>query len=148
MTARTDTRDRILAIADRHLMRRGYHAFSFADIAQELGIKPAAVHYHFPTKPELVIAVIQAYARRFEAWSASVADAPPADRLCGYFEIGRLVASDGRVCPPIEPTSALMTESVTFTSGPPWPLSPCWPRAPCRPSCTPPPLRARACGPS
>ncbi|HMV69589.1 MAG TPA: TetR/AcrR family transcriptional regulator [Myxococcota bacterium] len=99
MTSRSGTRDRILAIADRHLMRHGYHAFSFADIASEIGVKTAAVHYHFPTKPDLVITVIQAYARRFEAWSASVAAAPAADRLCGYFEIGRLVAADGRVCP-------------------------------------------------
>ena len=99
MTPRTDTRARILAIAEGHLMRRGYHAFSFADIAQELGIKPAAIHYHFATKPELVCAVIQAYARRFDRWVAAVEGLSAADRLTGYFEVGRLLVSDGRVCP-------------------------------------------------
>ena len=99
MTPRTDTRSRILALAERHLMRRGYHAFSFADIAKELGIKPAAVHYHFATKPELVSAVIQVYGRRFDRWVSAVEGLSPAERLTGYFEIGRLIVADGRVCP-------------------------------------------------
>src|SRR3972149_2457769 len=46
--------------------------------------------------------------------------------------------SDGRVCPPIEPTSALMTESVTFTAGPPPPPLQ-KPPAPLAPLARPPP---------
>lgn len=99
MTERSDTGNRVLGIAERHLMRRGYHAFSFGDIAKELGIKPAAIHYYHPTKPDLVNAVIRAYGARFEAWVWATRQDPPADRLAGYFEIGRLVAADGRVCP-------------------------------------------------
>jgi TetR/AcrR family transcriptional regulator, transcriptional repressor for nem operon len=99
MLDRPDTRRRILAIAERHLMRRGYHAFSYGDIATELGIKAAAIHYHFPAKTDLVRAVIQAYGARFAAWVQHTATAGPAERLTGYFEIGRLIAMDGRVCP-------------------------------------------------
>ena len=39
MSAPRQTKCRIMAIAERHLMRRGYHAFSYADIASELGFK-------------------------------------------------------------------------------------------------------------
>lgn len=99
MLDRPDTRGHILAIAERHLMRRGYHAFSYGDIATELGIKSAAIHYYFPAKTDLVCAVIQAYGERFAAWVQHTATATPAERLAGYFEIGRLIAQDGRVCP-------------------------------------------------
>ena len=80
-------------------MRGGYHSFSFADIARVLGVKPAAVHYYFPTKVDLAIAVVRSYGERFDGWSAASAEWPPARRLVGYFEIGRRFAEDGRVCP-------------------------------------------------
>ncbi len=99
MIDRPDTHRRILAIAERHLMRRGYHAFSYGDIATEIGIKSAAIHYYFPAKTDLVRAVIQAYGERFAAWVQHTAAFSPAERIAGYFEIGRLIALDGRVCP-------------------------------------------------
>jgi AcrR family transcriptional regulator len=99
MPERPPTRRHILAIAQRHLMRRGYHAFSYGDIATELGIKAAAIHYYFPAKTDLVLAVIRAYGARFDAWTTAMAEATAAERLAGYFEIGRLIAADGRVCP-------------------------------------------------
>lgn len=98
MSAPRQTRSRIMAIAERHLMRRGYHAFSYADIASELGFKPAAIHYHFPTKTDLAVAVIHAYGDRFDAWDDATAAWSSADRLAGYFEIGRRVADDKRMC--------------------------------------------------
>ncbi|HNC98370.1 MAG TPA: TetR/AcrR family transcriptional regulator [Myxococcota bacterium] len=99
MPDRPDTRRHILSIAQRHLMRRGYNAFSYGDIATELGIKAAAIHYYFPAKTDLVRAVIGAYGARFDVWSGAMASATSAERLAAYFEIGRLIAADGRVCP-------------------------------------------------
>lgn len=93
------TRDRILSLAKAHLTRGGYHSFSFADIANALNIKPAAVHYYFPSKVDLVIAVVRAYGDRFDAWSATVSNLQPVERLMAYWEVGRLFAVDGRVCP-------------------------------------------------
>ena len=93
------TRSQILSLAQEHLMRGGYHSFSFADIARVLDVKPAAVHYYFPSKVDLVIAVVRSYGERFEAWTAASATLTPAARLAGYFEIGRRFAEDGRVCP-------------------------------------------------
>jgi TetR/AcrR family transcriptional repressor of nem operon len=68
------TRDRILDIAQRLIQSRGYNAFSFNDLAKELGIRTASIHYHFPTKADLGIALLRRYRQRFRqelAWISS-----------------------------------------------------------------------------
>lgn len=59
MTTRTDTKDRILASADHLLRSHGFNGFSYQDIARPLGIRNAAVHYHFATKADLTVAVVE-----------------------------------------------------------------------------------------
>ena len=61
MSPRTDTRERILDAAEQLLATRGYHGFSYHDIAKPLGIKNAAVHYHFPAKADLGVAIVRRY---------------------------------------------------------------------------------------
>lgn len=56
--ARRDTRAEILSLAQRLFHDRGYHGFSYQDIAQELGVKNAAIHYHFASKEDLGLALI------------------------------------------------------------------------------------------
>ena len=95
---RTDTRRRILELAERMVMQRGYHAFSFRHIAEALGVKSAAIHFHFRTKPLLVVAVLERYGAKFDTWTASVAAEPSPARLRSYFDVGRRVVADQRVC--------------------------------------------------
>src|SRR3954462_7394020 len=59
------TAQRSLDIAERLLQTRGFNNFSYADIAAELGITTASLHYHFPGKAELGQALITRYAERF-----------------------------------------------------------------------------------
>lgn len=59
------TAERILDIAERLVQVRGFNNFSYADIARELGITTASLHYHFPGKAELGQALIVRYAERF-----------------------------------------------------------------------------------
>ena len=47
------------------MQTRGFNNFSYADIASELGITTASLHYHFPGKAELGQALITRYAQRF-----------------------------------------------------------------------------------
>jgi TetR/AcrR family transcriptional repressor of nem operon len=61
------TAERILNIAERLVQRRGFSNFSYADVAGELGITKASLHYHFPGKAELGKALIDRYAQRFSA---------------------------------------------------------------------------------
>jgi TetR/AcrR family transcriptional repressor of nem operon len=60
-----DTAQHILAIAQDLVQQRGYSAFSYADIADRLGIRKASIHYHFASKDVLVQALVQRYRDRF-----------------------------------------------------------------------------------
>jgi TetR/AcrR family transcriptional regulator, transcriptional repressor for nem operon len=59
------TAERVLDIAERLVQVRGFSNFSYADIATELGITKASLHYHYPGKAELGQALITRYADRF-----------------------------------------------------------------------------------
>ena len=63
--AKGNTAQRILDIAEQLVQVRGFNAFSYADIAAELGITKASLHYHFCGKAELGQALIARYAQRF-----------------------------------------------------------------------------------
>jgi TetR/AcrR family transcriptional regulator, transcriptional repressor for nem operon len=94
------TSERILDIAERLLQTRGFNSFSYADIANELGITTASLHYHFRGKAELGQALITRYAERFrdalgridrevpdppaklEAYAALYADVLAGKRMC------------------------------------------------------------------
>lgn len=60
-----DTKERILDTMQTLIQTRGYSAVSYQDIASELGVRKASIHYHFATKNELGVAVIVRYGRVF-----------------------------------------------------------------------------------
>ncbi|MEY2401452.1 MAG: TetR/AcrR family transcriptional regulator, transcriptional repressor for nem operon, partial [Ilumatobacteraceae bacterium] len=62
-----DTADRALDVAERLVQVRGFNGVSYADVAAELGITKAALHYHFASKAELGEALIIRYTERFQA---------------------------------------------------------------------------------
>jgi len=43
----------ILDVAEQLAQTKGYNGFSYADIAAQLGLTKASLHYHFPSKAEL-----------------------------------------------------------------------------------------------
>jgi TetR/AcrR family transcriptional repressor of nem operon len=57
----------ILDVAVRLAQTRGYNGFSYADIAAELGVTKASLHYHFSSKAELGRALIERYRKLFGA---------------------------------------------------------------------------------
>lgn len=61
----SDRRTAIMDAAERRIRAHGYKGFSFREIAEEIGIKSASVHYHFPTKADLAAAVAKRYRERF-----------------------------------------------------------------------------------
>ncbi|MBC7448287.1 MAG: TetR/AcrR family transcriptional regulator [Hymenobacteraceae bacterium] len=96
-----DTRRRILDEAEALLLARGFQAFSYQHIARALGVKPAAIHYHFPTKEDLGVALLQRQAGRLAKWRAlpRVADLSPAGRFGALLDVyfGRL-GQAGQLC--------------------------------------------------
>lgn len=80
---------------------KGFNGFSYADIAAELGVKNAAIHYHFPTKEDLGIAVIQCYQERFRLWinNPRVNNLSPEEKLDWFISIYKDMRADqGKVC--------------------------------------------------
>lgn len=63
--AAQDTRGHVLDVAERLVQTRGYNGFSYADVASEVGVTKATLHYHFAGKAELGAALIERYAERF-----------------------------------------------------------------------------------
>ena len=47
------TAELILDAAQRRAQTRGFNGFSYADIAAELDVTTASIHYHFSSKAEL-----------------------------------------------------------------------------------------------
>lgn len=94
-----ETADRILDIAERLAQSRGFNAFSYADVAAELNLTKAALHYHFPGKAELGIALITRYAQRFMTALAAIdAIDDPRAELQAYAQLYLGVLHDQRMC--------------------------------------------------
>ena len=91
----------ILNLAESFLQDKGFNGFSYAHIASELGVKNAAIHYHFPTKEDLSIAVIQRYRERFRLCinNSRVKDLSHEEKLDWFFSIYTDTRADkGKVC--------------------------------------------------
>jgi len=99
-TDQPDTRAAILDSAERLVQARGFNGFSYANVAAELGITKAALHYHFPGKAELGDALISRYAARFAEALALIDAARPSafDRLAAYTELYSGVLEAQRMC--------------------------------------------------
>jgi TetR/AcrR family transcriptional regulator, transcriptional repressor for nem operon len=95
-----DTAARILDIGERLVQVRGFNGFSYADVASELDMTKAALHYHFPGKAELGRALIERYTRRFTEALAGIderiPDAP--DKLAAYAGLYSEVLRGQRMC--------------------------------------------------
>jgi TetR/AcrR family transcriptional regulator, transcriptional repressor for nem operon len=98
--AETDTPSAILDVAERLVQVRGFNGFSYGDVAGELGVTTAALHYHFAGKAELGEALIARYAARFREALAQI-DArggDPSTKLESYAALYLDVLRDQRMC--------------------------------------------------
>ena len=71
---RSSTAEQILDLAEMLIQTRGYSAFSYQDISDALGITKASIHYHFASKTDLGIAVVDRYVERFGAAFVAIAE--------------------------------------------------------------------------
>jgi len=68
----TLTRDRILDATFRRLVSEGYAALSVREIARDAGVNHALINYHFRTKDQLVIDVLDAMNQRLLSRQAAM----------------------------------------------------------------------------
>ena len=91
----------ILNLAESLLQDKGFNGFSYAHISSELGVKNAAIHYHYPTKEALGCAVVKRYRDRFQLWinNSRVKDLSQKEKLDWFFSIYTDTRADkGKVC--------------------------------------------------
>lgn len=109
-----DTKETILDAAQSLAQTRGYNGFSFRDLAEEVGVKSASVHYHFPTKSDLGKALLARFRTRFRALFSDLdaGEANPKTKLEQYVEafvaplqladrscLGAMLAADAETLP-------------------------------------------------
>jgi TetR/AcrR family transcriptional regulator, transcriptional repressor for nem operon len=90
----------ILDVAERLAQTRGYNGFSYADIATQLRVTKASLHYHFPSKAELGRALIERYRSVFSAALDAIDQEgkKPHEKLKQYVELYNSVMSNERMC--------------------------------------------------
>jgi AcrR family transcriptional regulator len=92
------TRESIIRLADQLIRDKGYNAFSFYDIAKHLGIKNASIHYYFPGKTQLGLAVIKEHRHRFDVLKQETATKPPAEKLKAFIDTYTSTRREERIC--------------------------------------------------
>ncbi|MDX1737882.1 MAG: TetR/AcrR family transcriptional regulator [Alphaproteobacteria bacterium] len=97
----SDRENTIIALAESMIRKGGYNAFSFREIAKEIGIKSSSVHYHFPTKEDLGARVAASYTQRFMDQLGDIEELlshniSPIDHYVATFR--RAVTEDKKVC--------------------------------------------------
>lgn len=86
MRSASTTSDDILGSARSLIIAGGYNGFSYADIAQVVGIRKASIHHHFPSKSDLVRTLVARYRDEAQAGIAALERhvADPAQQLRAY----------------------------------------------------------------
>lgn len=97
-----DTRKELLELAEKLVRTRGYSGFSYRDLADQIGIKTASVHYHFPTKGDLGQAMVE---NELEVFSENLArldaeEQDPRRRLERFIQLfqASTIGCNNRMC--------------------------------------------------
>ena len=93
-----ETKDEIIYLADQLIRKRGFNAFSYADIAGPMDIRPPAIHHHFPVKSDLGISVIDKELQRIASLRADFAGLPGGERLKKIVEGFYHSSRQGSIC--------------------------------------------------
>ncbi|CAN7499266.1 TetR/AcrR family transcriptional regulator [Devosia sp. LjRoot16] len=91
------TAERILATARQLVIAGGYNGFSYADIAAVVGIRKPSIHHHFPSKADLVQALVAGYRDDLAAGLAHFESLSPdaAVQLQSYIATWEACITDG-----------------------------------------------------
>ncbi len=99
----SDTKSRILDVAQDLIQRFGVNGMSYQDISESIGIRKASVHTHFPKKDDLLLALLDRYRDRFLRIVDGImaSDDPPEVKLrryCSLFEATLSSGNQDKVC--------------------------------------------------
>ncbi|SMF29137.1 transcriptional regulator, TetR family [Pseudobacteriovorax antillogorgiicola] len=94
------TAHKLLDSAEALIKTKGFNAFSFKDLQNEVGVKTSTIHYYFSTKSALGIAVAERFYERHQQSLESLQnqDMRPSERLDEVFKFFIANASKGEFC--------------------------------------------------
>ena len=95
------TRERILETAQAMIQQAGYNAVSFRDVSAAVKIKAASIHYYFPNKEDLVVALVERYRAAFTGGREALDGKalPPYEKLQKYVGVVKdAFRQTGRMC--------------------------------------------------
>ncbi|MEM6614413.1 MAG: TetR/AcrR family transcriptional regulator [Cyanobacteria bacterium P01_C01_bin.72] len=95
-----NTATQILDTAQSMVRNRGYSAFSYADIAKQVGIRKASIHYHFPSKDDLVKELVIRYREVLERKCQGIEqqNITPQEQLQQFVNLYRDGLQDNQIC--------------------------------------------------
>lgn len=95
-----NTASKILDTAQSMVRNRGYSAFSYADIAEQVGIRKASIHYHFPSKDDLVKALVKRYRDTLFRKCQAIAqqETSPYEQLEAFVNLYRDSLQNNQIC--------------------------------------------------
>lgn len=94
----SDTKAKIVTMADHLVRTKGFNAFSYKDIADPMEIKNAAIHYHFPAKADLGIGVIEHEMERFRENAEKWRKLPEDKQLAKFVDVFHRNGNQGFIC--------------------------------------------------
>lgn len=96
----SDTRTRILDLAEGLTQSKGFNGFSYLDLAAGVGIKNSSIHYHFKAKADLALALVKRHREKLaEAHAQFDRDiATPQERLQALVTYFNGYIADERIC--------------------------------------------------
>lgn len=71
------TSEEILTAARSLIISGGYNGFSYADIAEMVGLRKASIHHHFPSKLDLVRTLVELYRKEAETGLSQLLEVVP-----------------------------------------------------------------------
>lgn len=92
-----DTKTALLDVAEHAARARGFDGFSYADLAEAVGIRKASVHYHFPSKAALSAALMDRYRTSLENECQRIENAydTGSEQLLDLIQLYRNALNDG-----------------------------------------------------
>ena len=101
MMTMNDTKQKIMSVARATVQDRGYNGLSFRELAKEVGIKSASIHYYFESKGDLGAAVATQYTADFKAYLDGLITEglDPAECVRRYADVFRTtLLNENRMC--------------------------------------------------
>lgn len=94
----SETRDTIIKLGDELIRQKGFNAFSYHDIALQLGVRNAAVHYHFPTKADLLIEVAKYHIQNLKDFEREKIGLSAYQKVVAFINTYVKISAERRVC--------------------------------------------------